>query len=84
MTNRTLTHIEDRDAALLAGDVAPLSRSAWADNVISFPAHNAAAYGLGGDATELDEDVFHIGSVAVRLVGNFTLPRIRCEGGWAD
>jgi hypothetical protein len=80
------TH-ENRDdgVSVLAGIDSPSSlRSAWADNVISLPAHNAAAYGLGGDATELDEDVFHIGSVAVRLVGNFTLPRIRCEGGWAD
>lgn len=72
------TH-ENRDdgVSVLAGIDSPSSlRSAWADNVISFPAHNAAAYGLGGDATELDEDVFHIGSVAVKLVGNFNLPKL--------
>lgn len=73
------THFtKDRDdgVSVLAGIDSPSSlRSAWADNVISFPAHNAA-YGLGGDATELDEDVFHIGSVAVKLVGNFNLPKL--------
>lgn len=81
MTNRTLTHMEDRDAALLAGDVAPLSRSAWADNVIPFPSLTAAADWFGEDAGELDEGVFPLGSLAVKFVGNFTLPRIRCEGG---
>lgn len=76
------THIEDDGAKILAGTEAPSSparRAGLTAEIIAFPARNAAAYGLGEDATELDEDVFHIGSVAVKLVGNFKLPRIHCE-----
>lgn len=69
------TQIEDRDAALLAGDVAPLSRSAWADNVIQFIPRNAAAE-WDDEAGEFDDTFESIGSLAVRLVGNFLLPRL--------
>lgn len=72
------TQIEDRDAALLAGDDASLSRSAWADNVIPFRLETvAAAPCLWAEAGEpLDEDVFDLGFLAVRLVGTFQFPRL--------
>jgi hypothetical protein len=73
------THIEDETSGSLAGlpEVSsPARRAGLTAEIIAFPARNAAAYGLGEEATELDEDVFHIGSVAVKLVGNFNLPRL--------
>ena len=50
----------------------PSGRSA---TVISFPVPSAAAsWDLG--ESELDEDVFPLGSLACRLVGQFERPRI--------
>lgn len=68
----------DRDAALLAGDVAPLSRSAWADtaNVIPFRPRTAA---LSWADEEADDPFESIGLLAVRIVGNFDRPRIHVE-----
>lgn len=73
------TH-EDRDdgVSVLAGIDSPSSlRSAWADNVIQFPSPIAAALdGWESEASSLDEDVFQIGELAVRISGNFQLPRL--------
>lgn len=74
------THFtKDRDdgVSVLAGIDPPSSlRSAWADNVIAFPNLTAAADWFGEDAGELDEDVFPLGLLAVKLIGNFSLPRL--------
>lgn len=67
------THIEDRDAALLAGDVAPLSRSAWADNVIAFPALTPPPWAGEDEDADCWESV---GILAVRLLGTFQSPRL--------
>jgi hypothetical protein len=73
------TH-ENRDdgVSVLAGIDPPSSlRSAWADNVIQFPSPIAAALDGWEDAGEpLDEDVFDLGSLAVRLIGTFQFPRL--------
>jgi hypothetical protein len=74
------THFtKDRDdgVSVLAGIDSPSSlRSAWAGNVISFPSLTAAADWFGEDAGELDEDVFPLGSLAVKLIGTFQFPRL--------
>ena len=71
------TPIQDGDASLLAGDVASPSRSTAGPTaqIISFPVPSAAAsWDLG--ESELEEDVFPLGSLACRLVGQFERPRI--------
>ena len=50
----------------------PSGRSA---TVISFPVPSAAASWDAGES-ELDEDVFPLGSLAVRMVADFKRPRI--------
>jgi len=73
----TRTHIADEETGALAGVSESSSRSAWAEtsNVISFPVPSAAAsWDLG--ESELEEDVFPLGSLAVRLVADFKRPRI--------
>lgn len=42
-----------------------------------FPSPTAAAFdGWESEASSLDEDVFQIGELAVRISGNFSLPRL--------
>lgn len=73
------THFtKDRDdgVSVLAGIDPPSSlRSDWADNVIQFIPRNAAAE-WDDEAGEFDDTFESIGSLAVRLVGNFSLPRL--------
>lgn len=69
------TQINDEDTGALAGVSVPSSRSAWADNVIQFIPRNAAAE-WDDEAGEFDDTFESIGSLAVRLVGNFSLPRL--------
>ena len=73
----TRTHIADEETGALAGVSESSSRSAWAEtsNVISFPVPSAAASWDAGEG-ELDEDVFPLGSLAVRMVADFKRPRI--------
>lgn len=72
------THIDDGEKASLAGVAASPSRSTAGPTavIIPFPSLTAAADWFGEDAGELDEDVFPLGSLAVKLVGNFNLPRL--------
>lgn len=76
------THFtKDRDdgVSVLAGIDSPSSLgppSGRSAVIIPFPSLTAAADWFGEDAGELDEDVFPLGSLAVKLVGNFNLPRL--------
>jgi hypothetical protein len=72
------THFtKDRDdgVSVLAGIDPPSSlRSAWADNVISFPTLSPPPW--AGD--DEDADCWEsVGILAVKIVGNFDLPRLR-------
>ncbi len=73
------SHIADGTAHSLPGSLTVPSGPPLGPTVVLFPFNRSAAAYPVDDATELDEDVFHIGSVAVKLVGNFKLPRIHCE-----
>lgn len=44
--------------------------------IIQFRPRTAAAMPWSDDANSLDDDVFELGELAVRLVGNFNLPRL--------
>ena len=71
------THIVGGETPDLAGsdEVSPFAASPRDCVIIPFPVPSAAAsWDLG--ESELDEDVFPLGSLAVRLVGNFTRPSI--------
>jgi hypothetical protein len=71
------THIEDDGAKILAGTEAPSSparRAGLTAVIIPFP--DVAAASFWESAGELDEDVFPLGSLAVKLVGNFLLPKL--------
>jgi len=73
----TRSHFEDDGDKVLAGTTSPsLARlSGQTSNVISFPVPSAAASWDAGEG-ELDEDVFPLGSLAVRITGRFKRPRI--------
>ena len=73
----TRSHFEDDGDKVLAGTTSPsLARlSGQTSNVISFPVPSAAASWDAGES-ELDEDVFPLGSLAVRMVADFKRPRI--------
>jgi len=76
MTTRSLDNsgsTQDLAGSVKVDPVGPPSgRSAV---ILSFPVPSAAAsWDLG--ESELDEDVFPLGSLAVRLVGQFERPRI--------
>lgn len=73
------THIDDETSGSLAGlpgVSSPARRAGLTAEIIPFPSLTAAADWFGEDAGELDEDVFPLGSLAVKLVGNFNLPRL--------
>jgi hypothetical protein len=75
------THsIADAEANLLAGSPASASGPPLAGAVVlsfRFPSPTAAALdGWESEASSLDEDVFQIGELAVRISGNFSLPRL--------
>lgn len=76
MTFRS-THIEDDGAEILAGTEAPSSpgrRAGHTAEIIPFPSLTAAADWLGESE---DADCWEsIGVLAVKLVGNFTLPKL--------
>ena len=79
MTNRTLTQIADEEAVALAGVSESSSRSTAGPTaeILTFPSRTAAAPDAWEiEASSLDEDVFQIGELAVRLVGSFDLPRL--------
>ena len=69
---------EDPARSVVVDPVGPPRRSA---EILFFPVRSAAAYADLEDATELDDSWESVGSVAVRLVGNFGLPRILVWGG---
>lgn len=74
MTTRSLDNRGETEA-LAGAEASPLGPpSGRSAEIIPFPARNAAAYGLGEDD---DADCWEgVGIVAVRLIGNFPLPRL--------
>lgn len=74
------THFtKDRDdgVSVLAGIDPPSSLGPpQAGSVIQFRPRVAAASMWSDDANSLDEDVYPLGLLAVRLVGNFSVPRL--------
>lgn len=75
------THFnKDRDdgVSVLAGIDSPSSLGPpQAGSVIQFPGSIAAAFDdRESEASSLDEDVFQIGELAVRISGNFSLPKL--------
>jgi hypothetical protein len=93
MTYRS-THIDDDERDALAGVSASSSsarRSGQTADILIFQPRTAAASWALEDAIEpLDEDVFDLGSIAVRLVADWSLPRLQVfvaadpEGGEPD
>lgn len=73
------THISDDDAKMLAGIPASSSlRPRRGDPVIlSFQARHAAAAMALEDAMEPDEGFEPLGSIAVRLLAEWKLPRLK-------
>ena len=73
-----IIHIEDGEAVSLAGVSASPSAQASAagSTVIQFPFQAVSAALVGLDATEPDDCFESLGSVAVRLVGQWKLPRL--------
>jgi len=76
------TKHSDRDEGAAAfhagGQLAPSSQSAAsAGLVIQFPFQAVTAALVGLDATEPDDCFESLGSVAVRLCGQWSLPRVR-------
>jgi hypothetical protein len=76
MTNRS-THSQEDEALAFGEASAPSSirSAARADNVIQFIPRNAAAE-WDDDAGEFDDTFESIGSLAVRLVASWQLPRL--------
>lgn len=78
------TSIEDAATDFLAGLPVAASGPPLAGAVVlpfRFPCLTAAADGRESEASSsdefpLDEDVFQIGELAVRISGNFSLPRL--------
>jgi hypothetical protein len=93
MTYRS-THIDDDERDALAGVSASSSsarRAGQTADILIFQPRTAAASWALEDAIEpLDEDVFDLGSIAVRLVADWSLPRLQVfvaadpEGGEPD
>lgn len=77
MTTRSLDNRGETEA-LAGAEASPLGPpSGRSAEILPFPSRNAAAYDAWEiEASSLDEDVFQIGELAVRLVGNFDLPRL--------
>ncbi len=74
------TQVDNGETSIaLAGVAASPSRSTAGPTAVIIPFPDVAAASFWEDAGELDEDVFPLGSLAVKLVGNFKLPRIHCE-----
>jgi hypothetical protein len=70
-------HSADGETEVLAGSPASPSGPPLGPTVIPFPLPcRTAALAWEEEAGELDEDVFDLGSLAVRLVGNFSKPRL--------
>lgn len=94
MTNRTLTQIADEEAVALAGVSESSSRSTAGPTaeIIPFPAPQTAAmeWAWEEEAGEFDDTFESIGSLAVRLVASWQLPRLVVfvaadpEGGESD
>lgn len=78
--HKSFTNTQE-DEALAFGEVAaPSSMSAASPGtVIQFRSRTAAAMPWSDDASSLDEDVYPLGLLAVKLVADWKLPRIRCE-----
>jgi hypothetical protein len=86
---RTEPYEIDRETSSLAGVPDSLSAAPpeGTAKILIFPTQTAANYGFWGDAGEpmdLDDDVYPIGFLAVKLVGQFDRPRIHCEMVAAD
>jgi len=92
MTYRS-THIDDDGAFILAGTSAPSSAASPGETakILIFPTQTAANYGFWGDAGEpmdLDDDVYPIGFLAVKLTASWSLPRLQvlvaADPAWED
>lgn len=77
MTNRS-THSQEDEALAFGEASAPSSirSAARADNVIQFIPRNAAAEWDDETADFLDDGVYSIGELAVRLSASWQLPRL--------
>jgi hypothetical protein len=89
----TRSHEINETPGSLAGDlsVSLARRSGQTADILIFQPRTAAASWALEDAIEpLDEDVFDLGSIAVRLVADWSLPRLQVfvaadpEGGEPD
>jgi hypothetical protein len=78
------TQVDNGETSIaLAGVAASPSRSTAGPTaeIIPFPTLSPPPWAGEDEDADCWESV---GILAVKIVGNFTLPRIRCEGGWAD
>jgi hypothetical protein len=90
------TSKEDAETEFLAGYPVSASGPPLAGAVVlpfPFPSRNAAAYGPESEASssewdDLDEDVFQLGELAVRLTASWSLPRLQvlvaADPAWED
>ena len=71
------TSKEDAETEFLAGYPVSASGPPLGPTVIPFPLPcRTAALAWEEEAGELDENVFDLGSLAARIVGNFSKPRL--------
>lgn len=78
------THKEDDEAVSLAGvSASSPARRSGQTVILSFQANRRRYLGLE-DAMEPDEGFEPLGSIAVRLLAEWKLPRISCRSGWEE
>jgi hypothetical protein len=82
MTNQDIHSVVEDEGTALAGALAPSSRSGARRRepvILVFPAHTAASE-AGGEAIEHEAESFSsLGSIAVRLIAEWTLPRMKMK-----